>query len=206
MKIPALAMCCLCLWSQSSFAQAPDHQIGLQVGNNLSLPNARASSLFQEQFLLRYSIGVLGRRKLKKGFDFDFMNHRNKGAIAIDYGLQVIFKGYNYRFGQISSFTDQIRLEIPLHLALYNERNVFLPRKWWRKGIAAYSRLGFKLELSKRQEHRKTSRRGSERVDEHMLQKPLNVLWSMSIGLLQNFKNGRSTSFEISGNLGLLRN
>lgn len=191
--------------SLSLVGQVGNTSIGLQLGNHLSLPSQSSNEAFQGQWLLRYSAGILGRTVLKDNIKLDILGGVRKGVLSLDYGLQLVFNGYDYRLGAVHSTTEGLYLELPLLLCLYDTRNIFLPRKMLRRGLTTFVRGGFKLGFSTRPAVNKERFQGGERVVENVRQSPVQVLANYGIGIVHNRKNGNASFFEIAINLALLR-
>lgn len=196
----------LCLLMTSSLAaQTGTSTFGIQLGNQVSLPAVGSAEQFEGQLLLRYSFGFLGRTILNDHLKLRFIADVRKGVMAFDYGLQFVLNGYQYQLGEIATTTEQLSLEVPLLITLYDERNVFLPRKLTRKGITTFARLGFKPTFSLQAAKDKEITQDNETLREEVDTRLFNLLWSFGAGILQNHKNGNTTFYEIGVNLGLLR-
>lgn len=195
----------LYLASLSLVGQVGNTTIGLQLGNHLSLPSQSDNEAFQGQWLLRYSAGILGRTVIKDNIKLDILGGVRKGVLSLDYGMQLVFNGYDYRLGAVHSTTEGLYLELPLLLCLYDTKNVFLPRKMLRRGLTTFVRGGFKLGFSTHREINNIRFQDGERIVERLKQRPIQVLASYGVGLVHNRKNGNASFFEIAINLALLR-
>lgn len=193
------------LTSISLIGQIGNTTIGLQLGNHLSLPSQSSNEDFQGQWLLRYSAGILGRTVLKENIKLDILAGVRKGVLTLDYGLQMVFSGYNYQLGAVHSTTEGLYLEVPLLVCLYDTRNIFLPRKMLRRGLTTFVRGGFKVGFSTYQQVNKENLQDGERVVEDLRQRPVQILASYGLGLVHNRKNGNRSFFELAINLALLR-
>jgi len=105
-------------------AQSSLSRFGLQLGNNVSLPSDNPSDVLNEELLLRYSVGLVGRILLKENLKFKILAPVKKGEISLDYGLNLVFKGYNYNLRSINAFTDEITLELPIQIAFQDQRRL----------------------------------------------------------------------------------
>lgn len=195
----------LILMSAQLTAQTRSNTFGIQLGNQVSLPAVGNAEEFDGQLLLRYSFGFLGRTILNDHLKLRFIADMRKGVMAFDYGLQFVLNGYQYQLGEIATTTEQFSMEIPLLIALYDERNIFLPRKLTRKGITTFARMGFKPTFSLQAAKDKEIVRANEILREEVDTQFFNLLWSFAAGIVQNRKNGNTTFFEIGVNLGLLQ-
>ncbi len=195
----------LILTSSKLTAQTGSSTFGIQLGNQVSLPAVGNAEEFDGQLLLRYSFGFLGRTILNDHLKLRFIADVRKGVMAFDYGLQFVLNGYQYQLGEMAATTEQFSLEIPLLIALYDERNIFLPRKLTRRGITTFARMGFKPTISLQAAKNKEITRANEIIREEVDTRFFNLLWSFAAGIVQNRKNGNTTFFEIGANLGLLR-
>ncbi len=193
------------LASLSTTGQVGNTTIGLQLGNHVSLPSQSSNEAFQGQWLLRYSAGVLSRTVLKENIKIDILAGVRRGVLTLDYGLQMVFSGYNYQLGAVQSTTEGVYLEVPLLVCLYDTRNIFLPRKMLRRGLTTFVRGGFKFGFSTNHQVNKESFQSGERVIEELQQRPLQILASYGLGLVHNRKNGNRSFFELAINLALLR-
>jgi len=113
-------------------AQRPTYKskIGVHTGNHITLWGEGENESFKRQALLRYSIGLMGRHILKKDWRTDFFLFPViKGEIALDYGVNFVFKGYQYKFSEITTHTDQLTIEVPLIFAFYDRRDVLIKKK-----------------------------------------------------------------------------
>jgi len=185
-------------------AQAPDFQWGIQSGNHLSLPAGTDSEVFKGKSLLRYSIGVMARRVLKRGMKANIVAPLRRGVLALDFGVNMVFKGYNYQFKDFETYTDQVEFEFPILLVLYDERNVFVPRKWYRKGLSTYTRMGLIPSYLPQKKVEKTLTLANETLTENTVAGGFNILMTIRGGILQNHKNGNSTSLELGGNVSFI--
>lgn len=193
------------LTALSLAGQAGTTTIGVQLGNHLSLPSQSSNEAFQGQWLLRYSAGVLGRTVLKENIKIDILGGVRKGVLTLDYGLQMVFSGYNYQLGAVQSTTEGLYLEIPFLVCLYDTRNIFLPRKMLRRGLTTFVRGGFKLGFTTNRQVNKERFQNGERIVEALQQRPMQLLASYGLGLVHNRKNGNKSFFELAINLALVR-
>jgi len=187
-------------------AQNSKSKFGIQTGNNLSFPGENSAPHFNEGFLLRYSIGFIGRQVLKENIRFQLIAPVRKGELSLDYGLNLVFKGYDYQLESVNAFRDEITLEVPVQFFLQDKRNVFLPRKWHQKGIGSFARIGFKGIYRLNKGNTKVELKSSERLTENLSEKKFNFISKMGGGIIKNHKNGNITMFEIVMNLGWFAN
>ncbi|MBX2875126.1 MAG: hypothetical protein KTR30_23585 [Saprospiraceae bacterium] len=193
------------LASYTLSGQTGNTTIGLQLGNHLSLPSQSSNAEFQGQWLLRYSAGILGRTVLKENIKIDILAGVRRGVLTVDYGLQMVFNGYNYQLGALDATTEGLYLELPLLFCLYDTRNIFLPRKMLRRGLTTFVRGGFKIGFSTNRQVNRERFQNGESVMEDLQQRPVQVLASYGLGLVHNRKNGNRSFFELAINLALLR-
>lgn len=186
-------------------SQGGPTSIGIQLGNHVSLPSQSSNEAFQGQWLLRYSAGIIGRTVLKQNIKLDLLADVRRGVLTLDYGLQMIFSGYNYQLGAVESTQEGLYLEVPLLLCLYDTRNIFLPRKMLRRGLTTFVRGGFKLGFSTNRQVKSENFQNGERVVEDLQQRPIQLLASYGLGLVHNRKNGNKSFLELAINLALLR-
>ena len=180
-------------------------KIGIQLGNNLSIPNGSSGVNFKEDYLLRYSVGIVGRQILAEKLKFGFISQTRKAEISLDYGLNLVFKGYNYKLENLEAQREEMAIEIPIQICLQDKRNVFIPRKLLRKGITTFFRLGFKGIYNPDWQRTKVKAQQNERLEETLNEKKFNVMGTMGGGIIRNHKNGRVTMFEIAINIGLFK-
>ena len=153
MKKAALLLFCILilivdLSAQRKKLKRSEWTFGIQTGNQFSLPNLNSTNdNYRDISLLRSSAGLVARKTIKKlkpnkrlGFGTAI-----QGMMAFDFGVNGVWSGYHYQFGEVLGTTELINWEVPLLIVLYDKKNVFLPRKWHRKGIATYVRFGPKL-------------------------------------------------------------
>ncbi len=192
--------------STFGFAQKGKTLIGIQTGNNLSIPGNSNEDGLNETFLLRYSIGFLASTTFVEGADFIYLNMLpvRDGIFTFDYGLNFVFNGYHYEFEDFVITYDNLSIEIPLLVNFYDQKSVFSPRGWRRKGMASFGRLGLKtsFNLGNNRNQELTDSNGSFR--EALSYRKFNVLSSLSLGILQSRKNGNKAGVEIAANVGLL--
>ena len=187
-------------------AQSSKTQLGLQFGNNLSLPGERTSSLITERLLLRYSFGIAGRRVLKENLRWGFISKTRRGEITFDFGVNVNVGGYNYSFGGIDTHTNLVSFEVPLLISLFDRRNIFLSRKLLRKGITTILRLGLVSNFSPVKTTNKEIIKANEFLTENISTQFFNISWTLRGGIQKSFKNGNTSLFELGINLGILKN
>ncbi|MEL6657159.1 MAG: hypothetical protein AAFP77_00930 [Bacteroidota bacterium] len=178
---------------------------GIQAGNTLSLPRGTDAEFFDDRVLLRNSIGFLARTRIADNLKGRFITPLRKGVIELDYGLNVVWNGFDYRFGNINSSGEQVNFEFPLLLHLYDERNVFMPLRQLRKGVNTFVRAGFKATYASRRSHEQLIIQDNELVRANLRVRPFNLVGSYSVGLMRRMRNGRVMLFEVSANFGLFR-
>ncbi len=177
---------------------------GVQAGNTLSLPRGIGSEIFKDGVLLRSSLGIIGRKRIADNLKARLIAPMLKGVIELDYGMNVVFTGFDYRFGNTNSSDDQISLEFPLLINLFDERNIFISRRALRKGINTFVRMGLIPSVTLPEQYENTILNNEETVVESLRVRPFNLLGSYSIGLMRRFKSGNVALFEISANVGIL--
>ena len=180
---------------------------GIQTGNLLSLPSFNSTNdNYRDISLLRSSAGLVARRtikKLKRNSKKSFTTAQ-QGVFALDFGLNGVWSGYHYQFGEVIGTTNLISWEVPIMFVGYDKKNVFLPRKWHRKGITTYSRFGPKLGFTTKKTIRKTVTKGGAEVSESIDIGGYNFLWSIGGGIIKNHKSGNSSMFEINWTQGFI--
>lgn len=180
---------------------------GIQTGNLFSLPSFNSTNdNYRDISLLRSSAGLVARKTIKK------LNRNSRksfstaqqGVIAFDFGINGVWSGYHYQFGEVLGTTDFINWEIPVMFVGYDKKNVFLPRKWHRKGMTTYARFGPKLGFTSKKNIRKTTIKGIAEVDESVEIGGYNFMWSISGGIVRNFKSGNSSMLELNWTQGFI--
>jgi len=174
---------------------------GVQTGNQFSLPSLNSTNdNYRDISLLRSSAGLMARRtikKLKPKLRIGPLN-MEQGVVAFDFGVNAIWSGYHYQFGEVLATTDLITWEVPFLIVLFDKKSVTLPRKWSRKGITTYGRFGPKLGFTHRRNIEKNLTKGISNVNESVTSGGYNFLWSNSAGIIRNFKSGNIAMFEIN--------
>ena len=195
------------LFSQRKKINTPKWTFGIQTSNLLALPTGiSVNDNFQNLFLLRNSAGLVARYsnvKLKRNLRLG-PGLAKEGVMAFDFGINGVWSGYHYQFGEVLGTTDRITWEVPILMVLYDKKNVFVPRKWHRKNISTYTRFGPKLGFASKKEIEKSVNKGVEVVEEKVRFGGINLLWSISGGIMRNFKSGNSAMFEINWTQGFL--
>jgi len=148
----------------------------------------------------------MGRHILKKDWRTDFFLFPViKGEIGLDYGVNFVFKGYQYKFSDITTHTDQLTIEVPLIFAFYDRKDVLIKKKFLRKGITSMTRIGFKPSFTTGELTSKLVATTNARVTETITVRPFNFFTMIGIGMIQNKKNGNSSFVEIAYNHGMIK-
>ncbi len=180
---------------------------GIQTGNQFSLPALNSTNdNYRDISLLRSSAGLVARKtikKLKPNSRWGF-GTAQQGIVSFDFGLNGVWSGYHYQFGEVLGTTNLISWEIPVMFVGYDRKNVFLPRKWHRKGITTYARFGPKLGFTTKKTIRKTVTKGLAEVSESIDIGGYNFLWAISGGIIRNHKSGNSSMLEINWTQGFI--
>jgi len=177
--------------------------MGFTTGNLLTMPNLLGNEALSQEFLLRYKAGLLCRFTLSDKFKLPRPFPKiKKGMVALDYGFNVVAKGYYYTFQEFEKTQEIWSLEIPLLLTMYDRDDRWLKRKHRRKGYATFARMGPKLIFEIPGSSPGTITRDNLRLTESGKLGGFNLMWSVGGGFLQNTKKGNTFSFHISGNIG----
>jgi len=180
---------------------------GIQTGNQFSLPSFNTTNdNYRDISLLRSSAGLVARRtikKLKPKFRIG-PGIAQQGVIAFDFGVNAIWSGYHYQFGEVVGTTELINWEVPFLIVLFDKKNVMLPRKWSRKGMTTYGRFGPKLGFTNKRSIEKNLEKGISNVNESVTSGGYNFLWSNSAGIIRNFKSGNIAMLEINWTQGFV--
>ena len=203
-----LAAAFLIFNSQTLSAQKSKQRFGIQTGNLWAVPTSSESDVFKTGGILRYSIGFFFRKKVNPKFRLDkiFLASTRHGVLEFDYGLTFVFKGYEYQFNSLGNTNEQLAVEVPLLMVIYDNANVFIPRKWRRKGLTTYGRMGIKPSYLINSPNIQEISQANERLTEIHESDRFNVFAQLGFGLIQNNKTGTTSSIEIGANIGFLAN
>ena len=188
-------------------AQENKAKLGIQASNLFTFTFNNEEDFFKSNGIIRYSIGGFFRKTLGRGIRVPkiFNSGPRSGVIAFDYGVNLVFKGYEFQAGKILNTSDQLSVEFPLLLVFYDRKNVFMPRKWYRKGIAGYGRMGLKPSYLFNQNYSVNTANGNnEFLEEQTQSGGLNILWKLGMGILKQKKNGPISFLEFSANIGFI--
>jgi len=138
--------------------------------------------------LLRYSAGVLTRYKLKTDWKF-------KGLPwSPPIGLP-----------SLGTYQDQLMIEFPVMLTLWDERSVLISKKWRKQGKTVYSRLGLKPSILIKNDIEKTINEGSSFLTEQSQFGGFNLMACYAVGFIYNTKKQNAMSVEINLNAGFIK-
>lgn len=185
--------------------QESKFQLGVNLGNHLSYANFEQNDDLIASPLLRYSAGILGRYKLKTGFKrkgFHWLPPIKKGVIALDFGANVVFTGYDYQLSTLATFQDQIMIEFPLMISSWDERSVLFKKRWQRKGNTVYSRIGLKPSFLIKNNIEKSLESIEGNLKETVDFGGFNLAGSLSFGMMHTTKKHRSMMVELNLNIG----
>ena len=194
----------------SSVLQAQDSkfQTGIIVGNHFSFANFDFDMNLDNEPLLRYSAGILTRYKFKTDWQFKGLPWSppvRKGVWAIDIGANAVFTGYDYGLPNLETFQDQLMIEFPIMVTLWDERSVLVKRKWLKQGKTIHSRIGLKPSVLLKNNIEKTVSEGSDFMTEQTQFGGFNLMASYAVGLIYNNKKQNTMSIEMNFNVGFLR-
>lgn len=186
--------------------QVPKFQAGVATGNLLTIANAGFDENLSSGNLIRYKAGVLFRTRLKEKFKLPKpFPQPKKGVIALDYGIGFVANGYSYQYRGLEHFRDQLAIEVPLLLVLYDKSDFWMSRKNRRKGLATFARMGFRFSYLIHGQAAYLISNDQARLQEQGEYGGFNFYWSVGGGLLRTTKSGRTCSVSISGNIGWIR-
>lgn len=194
----------------SSIVQSQDSkfQTGIIVGNHFSFANFEFDQNLNNEPLLRYSAGVLTRYKFKTDWKYKGLPWSppvRKGVWALDLGANAVFTGYDYGLPNLGTYQDQLMIEFPIMLTLWDERSVLIKKKLLRQGKTLYGRIGFKPSILLEKNVDKTINEGSDFLTEQTQFGGFNLMASYSMGMIYNTKKQNSMSLEINFNAGLMK-
>ncbi len=187
-------------------AQESKFQVGVNLGNHLSFASFDVNENLKPSPLLRYSAGILARYKLKTGIKrkaFHWIPPTKKGTIALDFGANVVFTGYDYQLSDWNTYQDQIMIEFPLMLVSWDERSVLFKRSWQRKGNTVYSKMGVKPSFLIKKKSEKQLESNAGILREQVEFGGFNLFGALSFGIMHTTKKHRSMMVELNLNLGL---
>jgi len=187
------------------YGQSTDTWIGFQTRNNATFPNEQKFPTIENEFLIRYSIGIVGRILLRENIIGYFIAPIRKGNISFDFGCNFLLKGFNYTIGNISTTTDNLHIELPLLLSFHDKRNIFISRKMIRNGITTTARTGLKISINPKPKSLSILENSLEKITETIQGRRVNPLFSSSIGIIKNHKNGNISIMEFAANIGFLK-
>ena len=196
------------LISFTAQSQDSKFQTGIIVGNHLSFANFDFDTNLDNTPLLRYSAGILTRYKFKTDWKFKGLPWSppiRKGVWALDIGANAVFTGYDYGVPNLGTYQDQLMIEFPIMLAMWDERSVFIKKKYLKQGKTLYSRIGLKPSILLKNDIEKTVSEGGSFLTEETQFGGFNLMASYSMGLTYNTKKQNTMSFEININAGLIK-
>jgi hypothetical protein len=194
----------------SSTVQSQDSkfQTGIIVGNHFSFANFDYDMNLDNEPLLRYSAGILMRYKFKTDWKFQGLPWSppvRKGVWALDFGANAVFTGYDYGLPNLGTFQDQLMIEFPVMLALWDERSVLIKKKLLRQGKTLHARIGLKPSILLKNDVEKTINEGSNFLTEQTKFGGFNLMASYGMGMIYNTKKQNSMSLEINFNVGFIK-
>lgn len=195
----------LLLILQHCCAQQAKYQWGIRTGNHFSFAEFDEFNDLKNSALLRYSAGTVLRIKLKdhyRGKPLPWVPMVRDGVFALDVGMNVVFKGYDYQIHSLKNYQDQLSIEMPILISFWDNKDRFISRKWRRNKMTIFSRMGLKPALLLQQEVTTTIENTTEKLIETANNGGFNLFSTVSIGIIKQRKNGGSMSIELSGNVG----
>lgn len=208
MKIKYGLVCLFIFGLQYVYAQQPKYQVGIRTGNHFSFAEFEDSDILKNQALLRYSAGILVRIKLKdhyRGRPLPWVPMVRDGVFALDLGLNVVFKGYDYQVNALKNYQNQLSLELPLLITFWDAKDIFISRKWKRKKLTTFARMGLKPAFLLKRNIEEHVQNTEDSVIEEAEIGGFNLFSMVTFGIIKQRKNGGSMAVELSGNAGMFQ-
>lgn len=203
-----ITICFLILAASIVQSQDSKFQTGITVGNHLSFANFEYDTYLDNKPLLGYSAGFLTRYKFKTEWKFKGLPWSppiRKGVWALDLGINAVFTGYDYGFSDLETSQDQLMIEFPVMVTVWDEKSVLIKKKWLKQGKTIHTRIGLKPSVLLKNDIEKTITKGNSFISEQTQFGGFNLLASYSIGLIYNTKKQNTMSLEMNFNVGLIK-
>ena len=176
------------------FSQQKDFTFGLQVGNNYSRTIIRTefgASPLRGDFFLGSSFGVVARSKLFK-YKWEFGPFKEYLYVYGEYGVNVVYGGYNYYYKEQSLLQEQLHFQIPLLFVIRPARHKYWYRTFKGKRIYPIMKTGFLLSTTPTQQIQKEYTFGEALLVENItLDNRIQVNYVGALGFQKEFKNGK---------------
>lgn len=188
-----------------AIAQA-NFKIGIETTNTLFFTALdQSNEILQSKPLLRYAAGIFVRQRLKKSSNkYNYLKTARKDGLYLDYGVNFVAGGYQYKVGTIETHKDQLLVEFPLLLVLKYKRIFWMSNAWKRKGMGSFVRMGIKPSYQPPQNFTASQSMNNETIIETTQYGGWNIGYSLGSGLTQPLKNGDNIALGWSFNFNLL--
>ena len=207
MKQHTIVICLLLVFSKID-AQVSKNQIGLNVSNSIFIATAEANENFRTFDFLSLSAGILVRHNFKKKKKKGKRNHFNTAnykGLSLNYGINYLVTGYEYRFNDIKTFTNYKIIEFPIFITARFTNDFWMSKKIIKKGYGSYLNIGVKPSITPITSKVKEVTTQEARLTETYNSSSFNFTPSFEYGIDRVHKNGNYTSVGLSVNLGLKR-
>ncbi len=191
-------------WYFISVYSQPNLKLGIETANSVFFSLVENEETVKGSPLLRYSVGLTLRQQLKKGTNkFNYFRTARHNGVFLDYGVNFAFGGYQYKIGNLETYNDQLWYEFPILLVLRYRDIFWMNRKWKRKGIGSYVRMGVKPSYLPQQTIVNSTGISNESLQGVSTFGGWNLAYSLGSGFDQTLKNGDLMSFGWQVNFNL---
>lgn len=176
------------------FCQRNNFAVGFQTGNNVSrtvITKEFPNSPLKSDYFIGSSFGLVARNKLFS-YKWNWARFSEHIQIYMEYGVNVSYGGYNYRYNDQTTFQEQITYGVPLLFVMRPIHSNYWYKSFKGKRIYPIVKGGFNFIKTKKQNIEKVYNFGEATLIENVqIDDKINPSFVGALGFQKEFKNGR---------------
>lgn len=177
------------------FSQKDNFVIGIQSGINLSrtiIQKEFNTSALNSDYFIGSSFGVIARSRVAQ-FKWSFASLSEHFNVYLEYGLNAMYSGYNYRYENQYTFQEQLTYSIPLLIVMRgNSQRVGFRTKYKDKRMYTIAKVGLQLNSTPGKVIQKDYTFGETLLQENVVvDQKANLSFVGAFGVQKELKNGR---------------
>jgi len=185
----------LSLFVSPLFGQRNNFAVGFQSGINSSrtiITNPTSVNIpIRSDFFIGSSFGLVARGKLFK-YRWQWAKFSNQFYAFAEYGLNVAYGGYNYRYENRFTFQEQLTFSAPLLLVIRPAMQKYWYKSFKGKRIFPIVKGGLNFSTTPTFQSNKIYNFGEATLRENILtDNKVNVAFVGALGFQKEFKNGK---------------
>ncbi len=177
------------------FGQRNNFAVGFQSGINSSrtiITNPTSVDIpIQSDFFIGSSFGLVARSKLFK-YRWEFAKFSNQYYVFAEYGLNVAYGGYNYRYENRFTFQEQLTFSAPLLFIIRPARQKYWYKSFKGKRIFPIVKGGLNFSTTPSLQSNTIYTFGEATLTENIrTTNKINAAFVGALGFQKEFKNGK---------------